>query len=112
MSTIRDDVARLWPETVTIAPGITLEIKPIQGQVGYIMKYVSGGSLGILPTSRNPYGQSGIQSTTGVSYLTTNIYTVGTNEILNLSMTDSTFVYATGATLVFSILRLRTIGDW
>lgn len=112
MSTIRDDVARIWPETLAIPSGVTCEVKPVQGQVGIVLKYVSGGSLSILATTRNPNGISFVQGTSGCTFAISNLYTVGTNEILNISMCDSLFLLASGSTNVCSILRLRTLGDW
>lgn len=116
MSTIRDDVARLWPETLAIPSGVTCEVKPVDGQVGIILKYVSGGSLSILATSKNSVGQSFLRATTGCSFALGNSlgtqYTLATSEIMNINMCDSLFLFATGATNVCSILRLRSVGDW
>jgi hypothetical protein len=117
MSTIRDDVARLYPELLAIPVGVTCEIKPIQGQVGVIMKYQSGGSFTLLKTSKVANGMSNLQATTGCSFALGGTlgaaYTVGTNEILNISMCDSIFIFGGGgATCLVNVLRLRSIGDW
>ena len=109
MSSSRDDVGAVYPETLAIPAGVTCVLSPIPGQVGSILKYVSGGSLVLL---RNPefFGNSNMIGTTtvGSTFAINNLYTVGTNEIINLSANQFTYLTATGATCVASILRLRS----
>lgn len=100
----RSDVFNLYPEVLTLATGVTSVVQPIPGQLGVILKYVSGGSLGIL---RNPEAESGA-TTVGASFATSGLYTVGSAEILNISLAAPLYLYATGATCIANLLRLRT----
>jgi len=104
MSSQRNDVANHYPELLALAPGVTAILAPIAGQLGAIIKYVSGGSLSIL---RNP--EQGI-TTVGSSFAISNLYTLGTNEVMNLNTNQSLYMIATGATCVVNVLRLRSIG--
>lgn len=108
MSTIRQDVASFYPELLALPSGVTAVISPIPGQVGFILKYVSGGSLSLLP---NPAVASGY-STVGSSFAVgaSNLYTLGTNEILSVSGNQFLYLLATGSTCVANILRLRSAG--
>lgn len=100
----RDSVLTLYPEVLTLNPGVTSVVQPIAGQLGFILKYVSGGSLGIL---RNPEGESGA-TTVGASFATGGLYTVGSAEVLNVSQAGPLYLFATSATCVANILRLRS----
>ncbi len=111
MSTSRDDVGSVYPETLAIPARVTCVLSPIPGQLGCILKYVSGGSLVIL---RNPefFGNSNMIGTTtvGSTFAINNVYTIGANEIINLSANQFMYLTATGSTCVASILRLRSDG--
>lgn len=111
MSSSREDVGSVYPELLAIPAGTTCVLSPIPGQVGAILKYVSGGSLVIL---RNPewFGSSQLIGTTtvGSTFATANTYTVTANEIINLSANQTMFLIATGSTCVANILRLRSNG--
>lgn len=100
----RDDVKTLFPEVLTLATGVTSILQPIPGQLGVILKYVSGGSLGIL---RNPDTESGA-TTVGASFATSGLYTVGSAEVLNVSLAGPLYLFATGATCIANVLRLRS----
>lgn len=110
-STSRSDVGSVYPETLAIPSGTTCILSPIAGQLGAILKYVSGGSLVIL---RNPewFGSSQLIGTTtiGSTFAINNTYVVGTNEVINLSANQQLYLIATGSTCVASILRLRSNG--
>lgn len=111
MSTSRNDVGSIYPELLALPAGVTAVIAPIPGQLGAILKYVSGGSLVLL---RNPefVGNSQFIGTTtvGTTFATANTYVVGTNEVINLSANQTLYLIATGATCVANILRLRSNG--
>lgn len=105
MSSSRDDVFGYFPETLHIPAGVTCEIKPIAGQIGGIMKYISGGSFVILRTTEITGA-----TTTGTSFTVNNLYVLGTSEIMSVAVSGSTWITATGATLVANVLRFRSIG--
>lgn len=113
MSSSRDDVGSVYPELLAIPAGVTAIISPIPGQLGAILKYVSGGSLVIL---RNPEyvipGASNIVGTTtvGSTFSMANTYVLGANEIINLSANQQLYLFATGTTSVANLLRLRSDG--
>lgn len=111
MSSSREDVGSVYPETLAIPAGVTCILSPIPGQLGAILKYVSGGSLVIL---RNPefFGNSNMIGTTtvGSTFAINNLYTMGANEVMNLAASQFLYITATGATCVASILRLRSDG--
>lgn len=110
-SSSRDDVGSLYPELLAIPAGVTAIISPIPGQLGGILKYVSGGSLVLL---RNPewFGSSQFIGTTtiGTTFSTANTYLVGTNEVISLSANQTLYLIATGSTCVANLLRLRSDG--
>lgn len=105
-----DDVFAVFPETITMPAGTTIAINPIQGQLGIIMKYVSGGSLSIYGATYNTDILGATYTTAGASYSTALLYTLGTSEILNIALSGKVNVLATGATLVFQVMRLRSQG--
>lgn len=105
MSNQRDDVFGMYPETIAIATGTTALIKPLPGQIGMILKYVSGGSLAIVGTTF-PITSSGSAATSGTTFAINNLYTIGTSEILNVDMSGDIYLFNTGgATVVASLLR-------
>ena len=91
-----------YPEQLALPSGVTAPILAISGQVGVILKYVSGGSLSII----------GASSSIGSTYATGQLYTLGTGEILNISQSGTLFLQASGATCVAQILRLRGAGNY
>lgn len=105
-STSRSDVFSNYPELLALPAGVTAVISSIPGQLGLILKYVSGGSLSVL---RNPEPYAGT-TTVGTSFATAGLYTLATTEILNVSMAGDMYLIATGATCVANMLRLRSQG--
>lgn len=100
----RDDVFGIYPETIAIATGTTALIQPIPGQIGMILKYVSGGSLALVGATF-PIVADGVKYS-GTTFAINNLYTLGTSEILNIDMSGPLYLYNTGgATVVASLLR-------
>ncbi len=101
----RDDVLALYPETIAIPTGTTALIQPIAGQVGMILKYVSGGSLAIIGATFQQFGST----ISGTTFAINNLYTLGTSESLNIDMSGPLYLYNTGgATTVASLLRTQS----
>ncbi len=100
MSADRDSVYAEYPEQLALPAGVTAPIPAIAGQIGIILKYVSGGSLSIV----------GASNSIGSTYAIGQIYTVGTSEILNLNQSGTLYLLGSGSTCVAQILRLRSAG--
>lgn len=96
----RDDVFSHYPETLAIGPGVTAQINAIPGQNAITIKYLSGGSMSITGTSLS----------VGSTYAISNIYPVGTVEVLNINLSGTINITASGSTLVCSLLRYRSAG--
>lgn len=101
MGNQRDDIFTLFPETLAIPAGATAVINPLPGQMGMLMKYVSGGS--ILIQGATFLGVNG--NSVGSSYAINQQYILGTAEILSIDMSGLLYVQATGSTSVISLLR-------
>lgn len=89
------------PEQLNLPAGVTAAILPMPGQIGSILKYVSGGSLSII----------GASSAFGTTYGVSCIYTLGTGEIMNIAESGTIFLMASGSTCVAQLLRLRSSLD-
>lgn len=102
MGNQRDDVFTIYTETCAVATGTTALINPLPGQIGMIMKYMSGGSLAIVGATFPLVNGN----TSGTTFALSNLYTLGTSETLNIDMSGPIYVYNTGgATTVFGLLR-------
>lgn len=98
MSVQREDVFNLYAESLALPAGVTAVIPSVQGQIGAILKYVSGGSIQIIGAS------NALGSTYGINRL----YLLGTTEILNVNMCGPMYLIATGSTCVVNLLRLTS----
>lgn len=94
----RDDSFAQYPETLFLSG--TATIAPMPGQIGMILKYVSGGSLSILGTSM------AVGSTFGASML----YTLGTNEVMSGNICGNLRLQITGATCIANLMRMVSAG--
>ena len=97
----RESVYGLYSEQLALPPGVTAEIKPLPRQVGVIFKYQSGGSISIVGPSvmaGSTYSMDG--GSLGL------LYTLGTSEVMNMSLQGSLYLIASGATCVLSMQRL------
>lgn len=105
MSNQRDDVFGMYSETIAIATGTTALIRPLPGQIGMILKYISGGSLAIIGATFGVTAPGGAVYS-GTTFALNNLYTLGTSEILNVDMSGDIYIYNTGgATVVAGLLR-------
>ena len=100
MSGDRSNVFQSYPEQLALPNGVTAAILPMPNQLGFILKYVSGGSLSLI----------GYSSVNGTTFDMSNIYTVGTAEVINISQSSTLFLIGTGATCVAQMIRLRGAG--
>lgn len=100
MSNDRSFIYSVAPEILNLPAGVTLTISALPGQNAAVIKHIAGGSLAIY----------GVTSITGMSYSVGSYFPMSTNETLNLDLSGSIVVVATGSTCVFSLLRGRTSG--
>jgi hypothetical protein len=98
----RESVYAEYPEQLALPAGVTAPILAMRGQIGVILKYISGGSLSVVGTS----------TALGSTYAIGQLYTLGTGEILNISQSGTLFLQGGGSTCVAQILRLRSAGDY
>ena len=98
----RSSVYAEYPEQLALPAGVTAPILAIAGQVGIILKYVSGGSLSVV----------GASNVIGSTYAIGQLYTLGTGEVLNISQSGTLFLQGGGSTCVAQILRLRGAGNY
>ena len=98
----RDSVFAEYPEQLALPAGTTAPIKPVPGQIGLILKYVSGGSLSII----------GASNSVGSTFAISQLYTLGTAEILNIAQSGTIYLLGSGSTSVAQMLRLRSAGDY
>lgn len=85
-----------YPETLAIPSGVTATILPMPGQNGIIFKWVSGGSLSVV----------GASISGGCTFAIANSYLVGVSEVINIALSGTVSLYATGATSVVHVQRL------
>lgn len=109
MSTAREDIFAFFPETLFIPSGGTMTINPIPGQISAILKYVSGGSLAVIKNPGSSYAVAG-QTLIGTSFTPSFIYTLGTNEVLNVMSSGPIVLFAAGVTCVANLLRGQSQG--
>lgn len=102
------DVNGIKGEKVTVAPGATLAllVEPIGGQLSYLLKYASGGSLELIQA---PQGMSFGGATTwagaSLAALIGTGYLMGTTEAVNLDGPVRYYLMATGATTICYSIR-------
>jgi hypothetical protein len=101
-SSDRDSVYSTYSEQLALPAGVTAAIPAMRGQIGAILKYVSGGSLSVV----------GASTSFGSTFAIGSLYTLGTTEVLNISMSGTLFLQGGGSTCVAQILRLRSAGDF
>jgi hypothetical protein len=102
---LKDDVFRLFPETLVIGSGITAIIPAVPFQNGIALKYGEGGSLVILGNTlvlnNIPYGST---------YAASKGYLMGTTEIFSADLCGPLALFAGGATTTCYLTRTLSAG--
>lgn len=94
------DSETLYPETLVIAPGASLKIMAIAGQISVLLKnnISAAGSLCI----------TNIVDSLGSSAAISQQYPLGIGEILTFDSTGAFYLSSFGATSTCFMIRLRT----
>lgn len=93
----RDDVSGSWSARYAVGLSAPLAIPAIAGQNAISLKLLSGGTLEIggATTTNQTWGS---------------LYPIAAGEIINIDMSGTFYLWASGATCVAAILRGRTSG--
>jgi hypothetical protein len=98
---MNNDIHSFLASTFVVGIGVTCRIGPVAGQMGLIVKLISGGTLSIVGApegfSNNPFAIN-------------TLYPIADGEILSLDNRGIIDFYVTGATCKFTILGSRSAG--
>ena len=105
------DIFGLAGGRLHIPVGATLAtlMEPIAGQISWVVKYLSGGTLEILgatlPTAGSTLSAGDLSTLSGTGYL------MGTSEALSIDGPARFYLSSTSATTVITVLRGKTSGQ-
>ena len=126
MASSAEDIYSLFPARVTVPPGATqaVFVDVLAGQKAITIKYLSGGTLEILPATlgasfsagastvnQNFFFHGSTHTAAALALLNGTGYLMGTNEILNISGPCRFYLSATGATTLLTTLRGLNAGN-
>ena len=126
MASSAEDIYSVFPARVTVPPGSTqaIFVDVLSGQKAITIKYLSGGTLEILPATLGVSFVPGASTINGTYFIHGSTqtaamlgalngtgYLMGTNEILNISGPCRFYLSATGATTLVTTIRGLNAGN-
>lgn len=120
-----DDIFSVLPSRVAVQPGATLAVfvDIVPGEKSLLIKYLSGGTLEILPASlgasfvpgTSTYGSyaftaGSTQTAAMLAVLSGTGYLMGTSEALTFDGAPRLYLSSTGATSVVAIIKSLSSG--
>jgi len=98
---MNNDIHSFIAGTFIVGINETCTIGPIAGQMGLVVKLLSGGTLSVLGPAMG-FGNN--------PFLMNDRYVIADGEILSLDNRGTISFFATGATCVFTVLGSRSAG--